>query len=235
MPACWRATLDCAKAGAVSAVAPRPALGRFVRAAWDRIAVYLPIILMGFIALGTYWLARNTPTAGPVEAQRPATHEPDYFMRRFSVKTFDAAGRLKSEIFGNEARHHPDTDTLEIDQPRIRSFDARGQLTVATAKLALSNADASEVQLFGDAVVTREASTAPDGKVNPRLQFRGEFLDAFPDLERVKSNKPVILMRGGDRFTADHLDFDNVDQVLELRGRVRGTLTPEPPGPAKAR
>jgi lipopolysaccharide export system protein LptC len=235
MPACWRATLDCAKAGAVSAVAPRPALGRFVRAAWDRIAVYLPIILMGFIALGTYWLARNTPTAGPVEAQRPATHEPDYFMRRFSVKTFDAAGRLKSEIFGNEARHHPDTDTLEIDQPRIRSFDARGQLTVATAKLALSNADASEVQLFGDAVVTREASTAPDGKVNPRLQFRGEFLDAFPDLERVKSNKPVILMRGGDRFTADHLDFDNVDQVLELRGRVRGTLTPEPPAPAKAR
>jgi lipopolysaccharide export system protein LptC len=235
MPACWRATLESAKAGAVSAVAPRPALGSFVRAAWERIAVYLPIILMGFIALGTYWLARNTPTAGPVEAQRPATHEPDYFMRRFSVKTFDAAGRLKSEIFGNEARHHPDTDTLEIDQPRIRSFDARGQLTVATAKLALSNADASEVQLFGDAVVTREASTAPDGKVNPRLQFRGEFLDAFPDLERVKSNKPVILMRGGDRFTADHLDFDNVDQVLELRGRVRGTLTPEPPAPAKAR
>ena len=235
MAACWKATLESAEARAVSALAPRPDLWSVVRAAWDRMAVYLPIILMGFIALGTYWLARNTPTAGPVEAQRPVTHEPDYFMRRFSVKTFDAAGRLKSEIFGNEARHHPDTDTLEIDQPRIRSFDARGQLTVATAKLALSNADASEVQLFGDAVVTREASTGPDGKVNPRMQLRGEFLDTFPDLERVKSNKPVILIRGDDRFTADHLDFDNIDQVLELRGRVHGTLTPEPTGPGKAR
>jgi lipopolysaccharide export system protein LptC len=232
MPACWRATLESAKAGAVSAVAPRPALGSFVRAAWDRIAVYLPIILMGFIALGTYWLARNTPTAGPVEAQRPATHEPDYFMRRFSVKTFDAAGRLKSEIFGNEARHHPDTDTLEIDQPRIRSFDARGQLTVATAKLALSNADASEVQLFGDAVVTREATTAPDGTLRPRLELRSEFLDAFLQAERVTSNKPVELVRGNDRFTADNLDFSNLEQVLQLRGRVHGRLTPEP---AKAR
>jgi lipopolysaccharide export system protein LptC len=152
-------------------------------------------------------------------------------MRGFSVKTFDAAGRLKSEVYGTEARHHPDTDTLEIDQPRIRSFDARGQLTVATAKLALSNADASEVQLFGDAVVTREPTTGPDGKVQPGLRFRGEFLDAFLDTERVKSNKPVELTRGNDRFTADTLDFDNSTQVLELHGRVHGTLTPEPVKP----
>jgi lipopolysaccharide export system protein LptC len=210
----------------VSTLAPWRAWG-VVRAGWDRIAVYLPIILMGLMALGTYWLARNTPMAAPAEPKRPATHEPDYFMRRFSVKTFDAAGRLRSEVYGTEARHHPDTDTLEIDQPRIRSFDARGRLTVATARLALSNADASEVQLFGDAVVTRAATTGPDGKPQPRLEFRGEFLDAFLDTERVKSNKPVELLRGDDRFTADSMDFDNSEQVLELRGRVRGRLTPD--------
>ena len=34
---------------------------RLVRSAWDRVAVYLPIILMGLMALGTYWLVRNTP------------------------------------------------------------------------------------------------------------------------------------------------------------------------------
>ena len=199
-----------------------------MRGGWERISIYLPIILMGVMALGTYWLARNTPTAGPVEAQRAATHEPDYFMRRFSVKTFDPSGRLKSEVFGSEARHHPDTDTLEIDQPRIRSFDARGQLTVATARLALSNAGGSEVQLFGDAVVTREASRSADGLLRPRMEFRGEFLHAFLDTERVKSNKPVELRRGDDRFTADSLDFGNIDQVLQLQGRVRGTLVPGP-------
>jgi lipopolysaccharide export system protein LptC len=215
----------------VNAGAPPRRAWALVRGGWERVAVYLPIILMGLIALGTYWLARNTPIAAPVEAQRPVSHEPDYFMRRFSVKTFDPSGRVKSEVYGTEARHHPDTDTLEIDQPRIRSFDARGQLTVATARLALSNADASEVQLFGNAVVTREASTGPDGKVQPQLQFRGEFLDAFLDTERVRSNKPVELSRGGDRFTADNLEYDNADQVMELRGRVHGVLAPEPKPP----
>ena len=33
-----------------------------VRATWDRLAIYLPVMLMGVLALGTYWLARNTPT-----------------------------------------------------------------------------------------------------------------------------------------------------------------------------
>jgi lipopolysaccharide export system protein LptC len=210
----------------MAARSPQPSAWTLVRGGWERMSVYLPIILMGVLAMGTYWLARNTPTLGAPEMAPAATHDPDYFMRRFSVKTFDAAGRLKSEIFGSEARHYPDTDTLEIDAPRIRAFNALGELTVATARKALSNADGSEVQLMGDAVVTREATTSANGQARPRLQFRGEFLHAFFKTERIKSHKPVELMRGNSRFTAENLDFDNLEQVLELHGRVRGTLVP---------
>ena len=32
--------------------------------------------------------------------------------------------------------------------------------------------------------------------------------------ERVKSNKPVELTRGKDRFTADSMDFDNQQRVM---------------------
>ena len=216
----------------MSAVLPAPPpptvrRGRaLARGAWDQVSIYLPIILMGLMALGTYWLARNTPVFSLPEAARPARHEPDYYMRGFSVKTFDAAGRLKSEVFGSEARHFPDTDTLEIDKPRIRAFNARGDLTVATATRALTNADGSEVQLIGNAVVTREATKGPDGSSSPALEFRGEFLHAFLNTEQVKSHKPVTLTRGGDSFTADSLEFDNVGRVLGLEGRVRGTLRP---------
>lgn len=213
----------------MSAVLPTPASrkGRAIaRGAWDQVSIYLPIILMGLMALGTYWLARNTPMFSLPDAARPARHDPDYYMRGFSVKTFDANGRLKSEVFGTEARHYPDTDTLEIDKPRIRSYNTRGDLTVATATLALTNADGSEVQLVGDAVVTREATKRADGRSSPPLEFRGEFLHAFLNTEHVKSHKPVTLIRGGDRFTADRLDFDNVERVVELNGRVRGTLLP---------
>ena len=193
---------------------------------WDRLTIYLPVILMGLLALGTYWLARNTPSFAPALAERPASHDPDYFLRRFSVKSFDPTGRLKSELHGVEARHFPDTDTMEVDQPRIRAFNDRGVLTVATARRALSNADGSQVQLIGDAVVTREAATDTHGRPVPRLQIRSEFLHAFLDTEQVKSNKPVVIQRGADQFAADGLDYDNLDRVLELRGRVRGTLMP---------
>lgn len=202
--------------------------GARLRRAGDRLTAWLPVILMGLMALGTYWLARNTPVFGPAAAERPATHDPDYFLRRFAVRSFEAGGRLRSEVFGIEGRHYPDTDTLEIDRPRIRAYNERGELTVATAERALSNGDATEVQLLGNAVVTREAGVGPDGRPQPRLQIQGEFLHFFVDTERLRSHKPVVLTRGADQFTADSLAFDNLDRLLELEGRVRGTLTPPP-------
>lgn len=191
--------------------------------AWDRISIYLPVILMGLLALGTYWLARNTPNLPSVTGERAPKHEPDYFLRGFSVKNFAPDGRLKSEIQGVEARHYPDTDTLEIDDPRIRSYSEQGALTIATAKRAISNGDGSQVQLIGDAVVTRET---PGQAQQPKLEIRGDFLHAFMDQEKVKSDRPVTLKRGNDVFTAENMDYDNLDRVLELRGRVRGTLQP---------
>jgi lipopolysaccharide export system protein LptC len=194
--------------------------------AWDRLSIYLPVILMGLMALGTYWLARNTPSFSSPLTERAAKHEPDYFMRGFSVKSFDAAGRLKSEVYGKEARHYPDTDTMEIDQPRIRSVNAAGVLTVATAQRAISNGDGSEVQLLGDAVVTRD--TTPEGQpgTDDRLEIRGEFLHVFVQAEKIRSHKPVTIKRGGDEFNADSLQYDNLERVLQMEGRVRGTIAP---------
>jgi lipopolysaccharide export system protein LptC len=192
--------------------------------AWDRISIYLPVILMALLALATYWLARNTPTlgAGGAGAVRESRHEPDYFLKNFSVKSFGGNGRLKTEIQGAEGYHYPDTDTLEILEPRIRSYSEAGALTVATAKKAISNGDGSQVQLIGDAVVTREVP----GKDQPKLEVSGEFLHIYANEEKVKSDRPVTLRRGADVFHADNMEYDNLDRVMELRGRVRGTLQP---------
>lgn len=195
-----------------------------VRRLWDRVSIYLPLILMALLALATYWLVRNAPMMGAPDTPVAPRHEPDYFMRGFSIKTFDATGRLKNEIVGDEARHYPDTDTIEIDRARMKSVNPAGRVTLATADRALSNADGSEVQLFGNAVVTRQAANDERGVRQPQLEFRGEFLHAFSNLERVTSNKPVTLTRDGDRFTADNMDYSNLDRLMELKGRVRGVL-----------
>ncbi len=199
----------------------------FLYEAWERFLLYLPLMVMGTLALGTYWLVRSTPAPEVAQAERVRGHEPDYFMHGFSIKTYDAKGRMRSEVQGDVARHYPDTKWIEIDSIRIRSFDAQGRLTTASALRGLTNDSGSEVQLMGKALVVREADKNAMGKVVPRMEYRGEFLHVFMDTEMVRSHQPVELTRGKDRFTADAMEFDNVEQVMQLRGRVRGTLVPE--------
>lgn len=196
-----------------------------LRRSWDNLVVYLPLLLMGLMAMTTYWLVRNTPATVEQPMEAELRHVPDYFMREFSVKSFDPRGQLKSEIYGTEGRHYPDTDTLEVDQPRIRILSAQGHVTTAVATRGLINADGSEAQLFGNAVVVREAKEKT-GEVE-RSEVQSDFLHLFANTEQVRSHLPVVLVKGsGDRFTADGMGYDNLDRVMKLNGRVRGTLLP---------
>lgn len=213
--------------GSGSTLVPHKSMWRNFLSLWDRTTIYMPLLMMGALALGTYWLVRNTPVLGIPEAAREVRHEVDYFMQNFTIKTFDEGGKLKSEIAGTQARHFADTDILEIDQARIRSINIHAQLTTATANRAYSNGDGSEVQLTGNARVIRESSRDAQGKETPRLEFRGEFLHAFLNEERVQSHKPVLLIRGADQFTGNVFTYNNLDQVAVLTGRVRGVLMPK--------
>lgn len=196
-----------------------------VRRAWDRVAIYLPIMLMGVMAMTTYWLVRNTPNAPQDDLVAAPRHVPDYFMRDFSVRVFDARGQLKSEIMGAEARHFPDSDTLEIDRPTIRSFSKEGRMTVANAGRAITNADGSEVQLFDKAVVVRDGLNKNDSHV--RTELRSDFFHIIVNTEEIRTHLPVELKRGdSDTFSADKMSYDNLSRTLELKGRVRGVLTP---------
>lgn len=196
--------------------------------AWDRFLLYLPLAFMGLLAVGSYWLVRSSPAPATSDIQRPVRHDPDYFLEGFTLKTFDASGRIRTEVLGAKARHYPDTQWLEIDGIRIRSFDEKGRLTTARADRGLTNEDTSQVQLIGNAVVVREGGDG-DVRPQPRMEFRSEFLHAFMQTEVVKSHKPVQLQRGNDHFSADSMDFDNVEQVLQLKGHVRVSLVPGKP------
>jgi lipopolysaccharide export system protein LptC len=158
---------------------------------------------------------------------------PDYVMQGFSMQRFLADGTPSGKVEGDTLRHYPDTDTLEIDQVRLRSVDAKGVVSSASARRALANGDMTEVQLLGDARVLREA---PPGapKLNS-FEFRGEFLHVFTDTERVRSHLPVTLISGRSEVRADRLDYDHLTQTAVLTGRVRGSIAPQgaatPPSP----
>jgi len=151
-------------------------------------------------------------------------------MRDFSVKSFDADGRLQSVVRGRLGQHYPDTDTLEIDHVDIRSTNAQGRVTTATARRAISNADGSEVTLLGDAVVERAAPQVAGQREVPVLRLQGQRLQAWAQTERVRSDDPVTLVQGGDMVTADTLDYDNKAGLLRMDGHVRGLVQPRQGG-----
>lgn len=57
----------------------------------------------------------------------------------------------------------------------IRSFDPQGRLTTATARQAITNGDASEVQLIGGAQVVRASAVDAAGKEQPTATFPVSF------------------------------------------------------------
>lgn len=196
---------------------------------WDRLAMYLPAVLMAVLAMAAYWLLEATPPPPTPAEVKPEVHQPDSYMRRFAARSYGPDRQLRSEVFGEEARHYPDDNSTEIDQARLLSYSPeRGRIT-ATALHAWANAEQTEFQLRGHAIVSREASTAASGKFLPRMVFQGEHLQVFTDDKRVVSDLPVRLLRGADVVTADRLDYNDRERVAVLTGRVRAVLMPTPP------
>ncbi len=193
----------------------------------EHLVIYLPVLLMAALALGSYWLVRNAPVAAASSADKPLSHEADYFLKQFSIKSFTQQGSLKSELFGGQARHFADTGTIEIDNVRMHNFNQTGRLTTVTsANRAISNGDNSEIQMYGNASSVREAAADTNGVMQPKMEFKGEFLHTFVNEERLKSHLPIVIRRGSSEFTADSLDYDNVARVINLQGRVKAVLQP---------
>ncbi len=207
-----------------------PAVARRVSAPWslrlrDGLSSYLPLLLMLMLALATWWLVKNSPKAPTSATDTAVRIEPDYTMSGFALERFDAQGRLKLRIEGEQLRHFPATDRIEIEAVKVRAIAPDGRVTLASAQRALSNGDGSEVQLLGGAEVTSEqAGAAP-------LVMRSEFLHAFFVTERVLTTAPVWVQVGATQVRAASLDYDHAAGRLALGGPMRMTL----PGKAARR
>ncbi|MED5620893.1 LPS export ABC transporter periplasmic protein LptC [Ideonella sp. BN130291] len=186
----------------------------------EQLSSYLPLLLMLLLALSTWWLVKNSPQPEEPRGAVVPRHVPDYTMRHFAVQRYAPDGRLRVRIEGEQLRHYPDTDTVEIDTVRIRALGDQGRVTVATARQAVANGDASEVQLLGGAHVVSRA-----GEEEP-LEFEGEFLQAFLNTERLRSHLPVQVRHGSNVLRAQGMDYDNLSRTLQLKGKVHATFAP---------
>jgi lipopolysaccharide export system protein LptC len=186
----------------------------------EALSTYLPLLLMAVLAAATWWLVRQTPGAPAERAAERATHLPDYTMRRFVLQRFAPDGRLTARLEGQELRHYPGSDRIEIDALQLHAYLPDGRRMQATARRAVSNDAASELQLQGGAEVD---GTDRDGRP---VQIRSEFLHAFIDAEIVRTHLPVEVRHGSSQLRAGGVVYDAQRRRIEFQGPVRAVLPP---------
>ena len=192
-----------------------------VRRTLDRLTIYLPLFLFAILALGSWWLVRSVPELTPPGLDPQLRQDPDFRLDQFTVKSFDASGRLTREISGQSATHFPATQSLHIEGVRILAENELGTRLTAQAKKGISREAEQQVTLSGEATAVRQAD-----KQGPRVELRGEALTAWLQEERLVSDQPVRIMRGSDVFSAQTMNFDVRSGQYELQGQVRAVLPP---------
>lgn len=195
---------------------------RSLRDALDRLTLYLPLLVMVVLAMGSWWLVRAMPETWGNGSENIRRKAPDYHLENFSTKVFDARGRLIRQVGGEKARHYPDTDELHIDAVRFLAVDASGVEVHGTARQGIASGDGERVTLMGQVHVV-----SPAHGLTPKMEFRGERLVVWTKTEKMRSTEPVEIWRGPDRFHAQDLDFDMKTGQYQLSGRVRGVLQPQ--------
>jgi lipopolysaccharide export system protein LptC len=195
----------------------------------DKGLAYIPVILMGVLAMLSYWLIKNTPEIEVNKTRLVQKHEIDYELNNFSVRTYRKNGQLQSLILGQRARHFADNETLEIEVPQVQVLALNQHQTTATSSRAISNADGSELQMIGNVILTKDKLVELDNKKKKLFELRSEYLDFMMDDEIIKTHLPVQIKRGESYFEGLSMNYDNIEQSLILKGRVKGSIISRQP------
>ena len=156
----------------------------------------------------------------PVAVQSEPERILDYEMREFSTVNYLANGKAANALAGTSLQHYS-TGEMFIEQARVQQQHENGSQTFASAQLAISNDDASDVTLQGQAVITRTGIAD-----TPELKLRSEQFHITQKGQLIASPQAVDIERGKLHFIGGAMQYNADTGVLELTRGVRGQIQP---------
>lgn len=203
---------------------------------WRYTIDFLPFLLALALLLATIWLVRSMPQAASEAPARPLD-KPDYFMRDFRVRNFDAQGVLQTELKGAYGDHLPVTDTVRTRTMQSYSRDAKGNETRAWADRSESDRKGARIELFDNVKVIRTsaatlaatstAASPPSGSRQTRpVQIETSYLQLINQQEHIRTDRPVRITQGQDVMTGSGLEYTGSTKVLNVQGRVQAQIQP---------
>jgi len=202
----------------------------------DRFRIWLAVILLGVITMGTIWIMEVIRRHADDEQNRTSARSaPDYFVEKFNFIRLSNNGKANYHITGDSLVHLPRTDNIEIKHPQINSFDQerpplhlRAELAVVSQKSSLTTPrrEHDEVHLHHNVIMDR-----PEGLSSQSVHVESDYLLLLPDDDIVKTDKPVSITTGKLHSTATGMIANNSTQGLELLSKVYIQLKKREPAP----
>ena len=192
----------------------------------------MPLLLMGGLTLLTFWLVqKNTPL--PINViERPRLHEPDYTIKNGALSYLNEQGQTKYRILGKELIHYDDDASIDITQPRMRSFQPDKAPVTVRAQRGHIDGDLTILDLFDKVEIYRPPQPASETqKASPYMLAKSSYFQVLINDDIITTDKPVELEQGLSIMQSnDGGVFDNVKQSMQLLGTVKGRIEPAQQG-----
>lgn len=183
----------------------------------DRGTLALSVVLIGGLAVGSYWLAQQARLSDVVP--RPVGHDVDYTASGITLTRMDERGVAQYVIDAAKLVHYADDDSGELTQPRLVGAKADRPEMRVRADLGKTAGDGEEVRLYGNVVLRRQP-----WKAAQELVATGPYMLAYPDREILSSDRPVEVTQGGSKVNANAMQYDNGHRTLQLDGGQGGRI-----------
>jgi lipopolysaccharide export system protein LptC len=174
------------------------------------------VVFLAVIAVGTFWLLRQTELES-LQAEQPKTHVPDYYFTDATVTSMDLKGKPASELVSPRIIHHPDDDSVEAFQPRMRYFLKNGLPWFAQADHGMEPSGGNLIYLDGHVEMTH-----PDQNGGPPLVIDTEHMKVDLTTNIATTDDPVTILKGDSHMYGIGMDGYMQDNRMVLRTKVFG-------------
>lgn len=175
-----------------------------------------PLSLLGALAALTFWLSYAIQLPNE-DSEGKHRHDPDYFIENFSLRKLDPQGILHYSLTAKKMLHFPDDDSTIANQTKLVYTRPGRPLLTINADRATVNSDASEVRLYDNVRIHREATATQDF-----LTGTAPDLLLLPDEERARTASPVHIVQGRSQLDGTGMELDNAARTFALHSRVTG-------------
>lgn len=181
---------------------------------FNLISQFIPLLLTFMLAAASYWLAIQAELNLFKSGGKPDPTISDYYLRDFSVQSYDLAENKYSIIRSSAAEHIPQGNVWNITGPEMEQFEPNEVMVKANAEKGIYLLDTDEVILQKNVVV----DSRNDGLLT---KMTSEEIHIDNITNEISTDKKVLVVRPGQRFEAQGATLNNDTGELTAQGSIK--------------